>query len=314
MANEKKYRYIQFPLCLIKETYRDVGEGLNLIFSYGLAHFAESFKYDLREVARQMMYAYYRKLPMIQGSLYNKIESYATQGLLTIDVDYCGFSGLQSGREFDPLDVSSELIDILESDNEFKGEAITRYQIQQAVSPKFLGIKLNNIDNQIRMNKKAIELKTSFEKQFGKDAMPTCKMDFLFSFNDDPSNIDLFRAYIAVSSLIGQRNFITSNKPAVLSRMVGLKSKQAFEYFTTQGKSIDKNILTTVEKYSKRYHMDNLLLTLAERKFIMYLTKPKVSVIYFSKYMTPSELAAMIKEKKSMLDLKQQMKDATASL
>jgi hypothetical protein len=69
-----------------------------------------------------------------------------------------------------------------------------------------------------------------------------------------------------------------------------------------------------VEKYSKRYRMDKLLLTLAERKYIMFLSKEKVSVIYLSKFMEPEELGKLIRETKDRQNIKKRIKDVTASL
>ena len=136
----------------------------------------------------------------------------------------------------------------------------------------------------------------------------------LWQFIDNPKDIDLFRAYIGIKSMIGRRNFISSNKPAILSRMIGCKNKAAFEFFTANRYNKNKNLLPTVEKYSKRYNMDKLLLTLAERKYIMFLSKKEVRVIYLSKYMEPEELGKLIKETKERQNIKQRIKNVTATL
>jgi hypothetical protein len=144
--------------------------------------------------------------------------------------------------------------------------------------------------------------------------MPYCKDSMLFEFIKNQKDIDLFRAYIGIKSMLGRRNFISSNKPAILSRMIGCKSKAAFDYYTSNKYNKDKNLLPTVAKYSKRYHMDKLLLTLAERKYIMFLSKEKVSVIYLSKYMEPEELGNLVKETKGRQNIKQRIKDVAVSL
>jgi hypothetical protein len=132
----------------------------------------------------------------------------------------------------------------------------------------------------------------------------------LKSFLDNPEDIDLFRAYIGITSMIGRCNFVSSNKPRILSRMLGLKSKAAFQYYSIS----DENLLPTIEMYRKKYHMNRILLTLAERKYIMYLSQKHVSVIYLSKYMEPDELLKLVKESRDRKNLKQKIKDATASL
>ena len=303
-------KYIQFPLCLLRQTYSNPETAFDLIVNFGIVHYAMSFEYNMVDVGRQLMYAYYRNKEMIQSSLYKTINKYALDGLLTTDEDYNGFSG----SEFDPLAVSVELLGLFQSDSEFKEAAILRYQIQQAISGKFLCVELGDINSTIRNYNEGLEYKKKFEQQFGSDCMPGVKVKQLFECRDSGKDLDLFRAYIGIKSMIGNRNFISSNKPAILSRMIGCKSKAAFEYDTCYKPGKDKSNLPTVAKYSKKYQMDKLLLTLVEQKFIMFLSKPKVSVIYLSKYMEPEELGKLITDTKDKQNLKQRMKDAAASL
>ncbi|NWJ49577.1 MAG: hypothetical protein HXX14_01820 [Bacteroidetes bacterium] len=306
---KREDRYIQFPLCLLQQTYQNPKQGLNMILDYGIVYYAKSIRnYTITEVARQLMYAFYRKNEMIQNSLYSTIQKYANNGCLTIDEDYNGFSG----SSFDPLEVSEELLGLFESDHEFKKAAILRYQIAQAED--FLYIKDHGIDSTIKGYKEGLAYQKEFEQKFGSDCMPMIKPEQLFEFRDSGRDLDLFRAYIAIKSMIGMRNFATSNKPAILSRMIGCKSKDAFVYYTTNKYQKNDHILPTVKKYSKRFNMDKLILTLAERQFIMFVSKPYVSILYFSKYMEPEELATLVKETKSKQDLKQRIKEASKFL
>jgi hypothetical protein len=296
-------RYIQFPLCLLQSTYENPVKGLNLILCFGIVNYAKKFDYTITEVGRQLMYAYYRKLDSIQADLYKMMQNYIDNEELTIDEEYYGFG---AKGIFDPLE-GCELLSLFESNDEFKQAAIIRYQITQAADS--LNIKISTIDNVINNYQEGLNIKNSFEQKFSADSWASVKPDQLFEFRDSIQDLDLFRAFIGIKSIIGRRNFISTNKPAILSRMIGCKSKAVFEQF-----SKDKNLLPTVQMYSKRYHMDKLLFTLAKRGFIMYLSKPKVSVIYVSKYMEPEQLFQLVKESQSKLDLKSRMKAVTASL
>lgn len=309
MSSEvKDFNYIQFPLCLQMLTYDDPHRGFNIILDYGIVRYAMKFDYDIIEVGRQLMYCYYRKTEMLQNSLYVSIDRYSENDQLTIDTDYNGFSG----TDFDPLETSEELLDLFETDAEFKAGAILNYQIRQAES--LLNIKDYGIDNTIKNYKKGLAFQKEFESKFGPDVMPMVKTTQIIEFRDSGKDLDLFRAYIAIKSMIGMRNFATSQKPAILSRMIGCKSKVAFEYYTKNKYGKNAHLLPTVEKYSKKYHIDKLLLTLVEQKFIMYLSKPKVSVIYLSKYMEPEDLGKLIKETKEKQNLKQRIKEASKYL
>lgn len=306
---KREDRYIQFPLCLLLQTYQDPIRGLNLILYFGIVHYSKSCTtYELRDVARQLMYSYYRNKAMIQASLDTKVNRYITSEQIEDDEDYNGFCG----ATFDPEPAIEDILKLFESDPDFKADAILRHQIEQAA--RFLDLTIGSMNSVLNGYTDALSYQNKFERTYGKDAMPSVKPTQLIEFRDSGKDLDLFRAYIGIKSMIGMRSFISSNKPAILSRMIGCKSKAAFEYYTTNKNNKEKSVLPTVEKYSKRYHMDKLLLTLAGRKYIMFLSKEKVSVIYLSKFMAPLDLAKLIKETKDRNNLKQQIRDATASL
>ena len=306
--NKREDRYIQFPLCLVQGTYQNPNNGFNIILDYGVVNYAKSFKFDIKEVARQLMYAYYRNRKMIQDDLYNAFCKYLDNGALTTDEDYNGFAG----ASFYPDDSITELLTLFESNPKFKESAIFRYQIVQAESS--LKLKDYDIDSTIKNYNKGLSIKNNFERVHGPDCCPSVKPSQVIEFRDSGKDLDLFRASIGIKSMLGRRNFISTNKPAILSRMIGCKSKSAFEYFTADKYNKDKNLLPTVEKFSKRYHMDKLLLTLAERKYIMFLSKKDISVLYVSKYMEPEQLVALIMKTKEQQNLKRKIKQASLSL
>ena len=298
-------RYVQFPLCLLQETYETKNNGLNIILDYGIIKYATSFKYDITEVARQLMYAYYRDRPMIQDSLYNMICSFIDSDQLSTDEDYNGFSG----ASFYPDDSIQELLKLFESDPKFKEGAIFRYQITQAES--FLNIKDYSIDRTIGNYNKGLSLKNSFESKYGPDACPSIKPTQIIEFRDSERDIDLLRAYIGIKSLIGHHNYVSTHKTVILSRMLGCKSNESLEAFLKS----NKNAREVYEKYKGRKRMDTLLYKLIERGFIMMLSKKHESRIYVSaKIKTPQELADIILKNREENNLKKQLAEANKRL
>jgi hypothetical protein len=309
MNEKNEFKYVQFPNCLLMQTYESIDNGLRMILDYGIVHYAKKQPYELHDVARQVCYDYRRNWNLLQPSIINTIRLAENNDEFS-EIDYDGFSW----TSFNPEDNINEILALFGKDSLFKKTCILNYQIHLACSQDQLSIKLGSYQRTIETYDKAIKIQEAFERQFGPDAMPYCKVSMLREFIDNPKDIDLFRAYVGIKSMIGRRNFISSNKPAILSRMIGCKTKSAFEYFTTDRHGKKKNLLPTVETYSNRYRMDKLLSTLAERKYIMYLSKKKVSVIYLSKYMEPEELGKLIKETKERQNIKQRIRDAAASL
>jgi len=306
MDKKKEFKYVQFPLCLLMETYsKDSEKALRLILRYGIMNYATKLKYNLRDVAKQLNYYYNRKPNILQSDIVGKLNN--AEDYLTNE-QQPGFDGKGNYNPDDDLSINPLLI-LFESDPKLKADAIINYQLHLCTSGDHLGISIASNDSLIKSYNTALQIKKTFEDMFGPDAMPSCKISLLFEFINNTKDIDLFRAYIGISSIIGHRNFISSNKPAILSRMIGCKNKAAFEYYMT-----NKNLLPTVEKYSKRYHIDKLLLTLGKRKLIMFLSKKDVSVIYLSKYMEPDKLRDLINETKERQNLQKQIREAGASL
>lgn len=304
---DKEYRYVQFPLCLLMETYKkDVESSLRLILRYGIMNYALKLKYDLPDVAKQVCYYYYRKQDVIQSSILKKISNAIDEDFFTPDEDYNGFAG----DTFQPDDNISEILKLFESDPQFKADSILHYRLHLCTSVDHLGIGIASNDSLIKSYNTALQIKKEFEKKFGPDAMPNCKKSLLFKFIESPRDIDLFRAYIGILSLIGQRTFISTSKPVIISRMIGCKSKTVFEYYRD-----DKNLLPTIEKYGKRYHIDKLLETLENRKFILYFSHQHESILYVSKYNEdPKVVADLIKSRRELNGMKKLKKEALQHL
>lgn len=292
MEKKTEYGYIQFPLCLLKETYHDFKKGMNLITDYGIVCYAKKLHYCDEDVSRQLIYDYTRHKDSLGPYLLSKLSE-----ISDIDDDFANGNILWT----EGIEPSSYLIEavqwLLDNDSRFEAEAVLHYQLHLATSTDHLSITFNE-ECTLKSYNEALKIKEKFECQFGRDAIVSIKLDMIMNFIDNEADIDLFRAYVGIRSLIGRRNFISCNKPAILSRMLGLKSKEAFNYFIRKKQYRDDNLLPIYEKFKVRYHMDRLIRKLVEKKFIMFLSIKNVSTMYFSKYMAPKDLAGLVQKSK----------------
>lgn len=306
---KKDYKYLQFPLCLLQEIIRDRKKGLELCINYGFGHYAMSQKVDIAVVVRQVIYAYYRQPEELPRDLRTLLHEAENEGQFSWDDDYNGFDG---NGNFDPSinENTKEVTKLLEDNPDLK-EIATDYCKWHGAELYFKGhIKIHNLKGTIKGYYEAKGIQLAYETKYGPDAMPSIKPSTLFEFRDEPkSDICILLAYVGIKSLIGHRQFISSSKPVILSRMIGAKSKQSFEAFSQNEGSRE-----IIERYSKRWPMDRLLLSLAEQKFIMYLTKPHVSVVYISTYMEPDELAALVKQSQAKRSLMDKIKKASQEI
>lgn len=262
MENNKEYAYIQFPLCLIRETFRKGRSAIGLMLYYGIVSFAKKLPYDIQDVAHQVIYYYYRKPEILQSSIRRYIEN----NRFTYDEDYNGFT---VEGDFYPAENAEEIISLFD-DEEFKNDCILHYQLHLATSSDPLNIDIISNDYVIDCYKKALQIKDEFESIYGPDAMPFCPKSILFDFADNEKNdLDIFRALIGIRSLIGFKNYVATVRPVILMRMLGCKNKKALNDFInscTEAKEL-------FDKYTRsdkalRYHFDKLFATLLSRGFI----------------------------------------------
>ncbi len=302
-----EYKYVQFPLSFMQEVIKDRRKGLNQCLDYGIGHLATAQQTDAKSMMRQIVYDYYKNTDKLPRDLRVAIEEAEAEDLFTRDDDYKGFN---TDGGFDPILNIEELAGILRDNPDLNDEAKEYYQWHQAAGFFKGSINIYNAAAVRKSYFKAKAMKESFEADFGKDAMPSVKPGLLFNYLDNPKqDISLLLAYIGICSLIGQRNFISTSKPVILSRMIGAKSKAAFQAF-----SKNKESKEIIARFSKRWPMDKLLLSLAEQKFIMFLTRPHVSVVYVSKYMEPDELAKLVKQSQDRYNLKDKIKQASQGI
>lgn len=291
MEKNKEYAYIQFPLCLLQETFKDLCDGLNLILSYGIVNYAMKLPYKMDAVAKQVCYSWYRQRNVMETSITRKIYKAIDDETFTEDSDYNGFAG----NKFDPDENIDELSRLFDTNPGFKKECILHYQIYLATSRNHLNIENGHYDLWIQKYNQALSIKQKFESKYGPDAMPTIKVLILFDFRDKyQSQIDLFRGIVSIKSLIGLKQYIATTRNVILMRMTGCKSQSALDYLLLNSKKAKE----FHEMYSRsdkalRYHFDKLFSELLTRGFIKSkIFERSVSrKIFISTKLSYSELA-----------------------
>jgi len=287
---DEKPKYMQIPLCILQELTKDPKKAFELMLSYGVAYYAKNIKYSMQDVTRQVMYDFYRN----QNILHQDLISYIVDNV-AIDEDYSGFNG----SDFNPETEMQELEEAFKTDTELRELAVKHYQMNQAVG----FYNLNKIDRSERI-KYVESLKNKHESLYGKQPMPSVNTAMLFSFRDNPQNIELFMAYVAIKSLIGQHNFTATNREVIVMRMIGAKSKEALELALK-----DKNLKAIYSKYILRYWFDKLVGELLTRNFLSAKIGFKRK-IYVSTILDFQTLAVEIANFLKQRDLKKQEKQA----
>ncbi len=307
MENKKREdRYIQFPLCLLKETYTDPVKGLDIILAYGIMNLALKEKYSMQDVVRQLFYDYYRNRDIIQPWLYKRVQELEDGDRIILDENTC-FKGEKIDFA-DPEDIEYA-IEQINSELDLKEIVILNYQLHQAIA--FLNLDKWPYDDLIKLYEEAKTIQRTFESQYGQDSMPTCKPSQLIYFRNNIKEIDLLRAYIACRSIIGQKPYASTNKKAIIRRMLGAKTEAVLQDF------LDEKSQPTYALYSNRYYFNKLKNTLCERGFLMFLSRPHKRAIYISLFMPPEKLAKMINESQSRRtknNLLKRMSEAATSL
>lgn len=232
-------KYFQFPLFLLRDLWTDKHKALNNIIDYGLYYFAVKSKYDKENVARQLIYCYYRERDNLTNDLIVLIDEYAENGQIDIDEGYSGFVSDIKYAETE----TEQLLQIFETDSDFENKAIEFHKIRQAF--KFIGVT-GNYYSALRIGKKIHSMIPAGEP------MPMVNKHHVFEFRDnDKTELELmlFAANIAIRSIIGTGTHAKTNKAMILCRSFGYKSI----------KQIPDKMPEVYKKYSNRYHIDKVL-------------------------------------------------------
>ncbi len=309
----KEFGYLQFPLCLIRETYKDVTEGIEMIISYGIVNYAMKLPYEIENIAKQLIYDYSRRYEKLQKNVKEILIKNKDHLIIENELLFT------SEGEFNPDEYALDVIlDLFKEEPELEIGAILNYQLHLAVSENHLNLTIRSNDYNLEEFRKAKKIQDDFESKYGPDAMPMCKANILFDFRDKYiSDIDILRAYIGIRSLLGQNKYIATTRPVILMRMLGCKNKITMQDFirtNMKAKEVFKRI-TRTEK-SLRYHFGKLFNQLLKRGLIKSrIFDRKVSrKIFISIRLDFNELADEIIKFAQKSDFKEMEKEAISKI
>ncbi|MCK9613011.1 MAG: hypothetical protein M0R16_08955 [Bacteroidales bacterium] len=240
-------RYLQFPLCMLRELFIDKFKIIDEIIRFGIYRFATKINYDLYDVAKQLMYCYYRKQGDLTKDLGRIIEKYINSEKIYFDEDYKGFSYTGTSTEFTAKTEIEQILELFDTDPDFKEKAIEFYQIRQAY--EFLGIT-GDLDYCLKRGK---EIEKTIPDG---EPYPSINKDLLFEFRDhDKTEHDLmqFAFYVGIRSILGIKSYCPTNKVHILCRAFGYASINHLPETT------NPCIKEMFNKYLKRYHADRML-------------------------------------------------------
>lgn len=238
-SNEK---YLQFPLLLIRGLFTDKEKTMNDIIQFGIYRFAKRINYELHDVARQLMFYYYRHRSDLTSDLNKTMRMYVNDEMIEIDEDYNGFSF----ENFNPETAIQQIQEIFNTDHDFKNNAIEFYRMKQSYD--FLGIK-GNLSNCLKAGKQ-IE-KTIPENE----PFPMINKNLLFEYRDhDKSEFDLMQlaAYISIRSILGKKSYCRTTQEMIICRAFGYASKKRLP---GEMQPVIKELFS---KYQKRHHIDRV--------------------------------------------------------
>jgi hypothetical protein len=239
----EKVRYVQFPLFLLNELIVDKCKAINLIIKYGIYHYSKKFSYQKREVAKQLIYDNYR----------GKVSNELAMQINELNSDIIGqnrYDCFNGKGELDADDEIQIIEDAFNSNEDLYNNAIEHYQIHMA----YQSLNLNGDKLQCLKVAKDIERKIK-----DKEPMPMVSVSLLFTFRDnDKSEYELiqFVGYIAINSILGKRITVKTNKAHIVCRMFGYSSVKHLP------EELPKSIAELYNRYTKRYHIDKLLMNL----------------------------------------------------
>lgn len=243
-------RYLQFPLCMLRELFTDKKKAIDDIIDFGIYRFSKTVKYELFDVAKQMMYCFYRKQSDLTNDLRRMIQRYIDSEKIYFDEEYSGFSGI--GSEFKAELELDQILPLFETDKTFKEKAIEFYQIRQACSRDLLNITCNF--DYVLKHGKEIERTIPANEPY-----PSINKDLFFKFRDhEKTEFDLmqFACYIAIRSILGKKSYCRTNKEMILCRAFGYNSVKHLPA------TMNPVIKELFDKYKKRHHIERILQSL----------------------------------------------------
>lgn len=286
-------KYIYFPLHLLAKVILNPKEGISDILHYGIVQFSkkifefdgESFdprySYEPVKLFSHIVYCYNHGT--LDPAISRWIKTLEKSGKYILS-DNNGYDA--DGIEFFPQEEIECLMEASKPNSKMFQKCKDFYRMDCAMSL----LELRGDYNQIMSaSERVFEDVRNYESKWGKDSLVSVKVDLILDFykNDKTSReYELLLAHCALKSFLGNKQFVKTNKPSMVMRMCGARKPNIYEEYQKQSQ-----IKKIVEKYSKRYHADKLLLDLIDRSLLRSLfALPHTREIFISNILSLDEL------------------------
>jgi hypothetical protein len=187
----------------------------------------------------------------------------------------------------------NDLMKIIQTDKEFQEDILEFHRVRQALwffdLTEALAIQL------------VIEVGKSIHKKIQqKEPIVSANLDVLKGFyrNDSKDENDKIQlvGFLAIKSILGEKDCVKTNKKLILCRMMGYPS-----YSEIEPDALNEHLTYLFERFSHRYHMDNLI-TMLELDWHLKAYSNKSRGIYLSiDKMSIEELAFYVEMKKKRI-------------
>jgi hypothetical protein len=244
----KDTKYLQFPVCWIRDLFTDRIKTLNNIIAVGTYRFSRSVKFDESLALKQILFDWYRHRDWLTSSLASQLSDLYDSGVLCLDDDYNGFAG----DEFIPEELD-DLINYTEGNPGLLDEAMDYFRIHCAYY---------TLD--VRGNKGGILIAGRELADIIPDKHPWVMInkDLVFDYRDnakEPWEIEQLAAYLGITSILGKKPYCKTNKHHILARMFGFVS---YNDIPPEPDPIIRDLMGkyfTADLTAKRYPTDKLL-------------------------------------------------------
>lgn len=247
------YKYIRFPLSLIRGLYDSFPMGFVVFLRVGIYILSQDMKVDEINALKQALYCYYRK--GLTASLQRQFDILLKKGFISEEAEYTRFKNHEFVPEVDLYGLSKALIE----DQALHDEIIEFHRVRQATS--FLKMDLPT-ELTITSYKYLFDIYGGFVKQ----PYVSMKTDLLLEYSGklhSESEIMLFTTFAGIKSIIGNSEYAGTTREMIICRMFGASNQQALAEVLK-----DEFTKAMYDKYSKRYQFEKLLDELVARGFI----------------------------------------------
>ena len=220
MEEEKKeYKYILFPLPLLREIFKKPKNGFRDIFNVGLYKTSKAQSISKYNALKQLIYCYYRG--GLTDSLKKKLNLLEKEEIFYRDDDYNGFNGY----EFVPDDDIENIYNYCKEYPEFQEEIEEFYRLRQVKDMLNLEFDIASI---CKRHKEYDKIYNGFKSQ----PLVSIKTGMMFDYyQNDKTDYEkaLFAMYAGIRSIIGDKNFAATTGSMIKCRMFGAKNQNELE-------------------------------------------------------------------------------------